>query len=100
MVQDMPEIHFPDSVTFMCKPDFISTQQQESFDGSCDIDGQFILERTKEGRLEACHEAPEIDAARLFKWQTLYRYGKREFKCCISSQKNDEGTIVEIFRNE
>jgi len=47
MVQNMPEVLFPDKVSFFCRPDFITTQQQESFDGSCNIDRQFMLEKTK-----------------------------------------------------
>jgi len=100
MVQNMPEVFFPDTVSFFCRPDFISTQQQASYDGTCNIDGQFMLDKTKEGRLESCQEAPEVDAARLFKWQTIYKYGKREFKCCVSSLNTDDGRIIEIFRDE
>lgn len=100
MVQGMPEIFFPDKASFFCRPDFITTQQQDSFEGSCNIDGQFMPEKTKEGRLEYCEEAPIVDAARLFRWQTLYMYGKREFKCCISSLNANAGRIQEIFRND
>jgi len=100
MMQDMPELLFPGKVSFFCRPDFISFHQQDHFDGSCNIDGQFMLESTKEGRMDSCHEAPKVDAARLFKWQTIYANGKREFKCCISSLNTNDGRIVEIFRTE
>jgi len=100
MVQGMPEVFFPDRVKFICRPDSISHQMQEHFDGSCDIEGNFILEKTKEGRPEACHEAPEVDAARLFKWQTIYTYGKREFKCCVSSLNANVGKVLEVFRSD
>jgi len=100
MMQDMPEVFFPDKVSFSCRPDFISIQQTDQLDGSCNIDGQFMLEKTKDGSTDFCYEAPQVDAARLFKWQTIYAHAKREFKCCVSSLNTNDGRIVEIFRSE
>jgi len=97
-IGDVPVVDFPSKVTFACAKDYLTTQNMDFFEGSCTIDGQFMIDNAP-GRdhAESCRQAPYADAALLFNGETVFRHAGRHFKCCVSTLNAKKLTIVEIF---